>query len=139
MFRFDRIDDARILDEPSAPPDTPVVDAMADFTDADTGLPQVRLAIAPDTLWALDYFPMERTAERDDGSIEVTLRYASEAWLTRILTGFGGRLRVLDEPDVAESVRRSAGDALQAYTDNADHVDRTAYASPRDATESEAR
>lgn len=122
MFRFDRIDEARILDEPSAPPDAPAVEAMADFTDADTELPHVRLLIAPDSLWALDYFPMERTAQRDDGTVEVTLRYASDAWLTRILTGFGGRLRVLDDPDLIERVQHSACAALDAYASVADQA-----------------
>ncbi len=115
MFRTDRIDEAEVLDEPSAPGTTRPADVLADFTDASAGLPAVRLAVSPNLRWVVDYFPMETVAVHDDGSAEVRLRYATEAWLTRTVAGFGGRLRILDDPRTAAAVHAHASAALEAY------------------------
>src|SRR6185312_7895718 len=58
LFRFDRIDSAEALDEPSAPP--PAVEAGPDTSlfDADPSLPSATLRIAPTATWMFDYFPM---------------------------------------------------------------------------------
>lgn len=122
LFRFDRIDTAVVLDEQSAPRDSQRVEALSDFYDAGAGLPQVRLAIAPDRLWARDYFPMVTDAARDDGGVDVTLRYASDEWLVRMITGFGGRIRILDDERLAGLVDRAATAGLDAYAAAADEL-----------------
>ncbi|GAA4813830.1 helix-turn-helix transcriptional regulator [Tomitella cavernea] len=119
-FRLDRIDSAEVLDAPSEPPSAELVDALADFYDSATGLPQVRLAVASDCLWALDYFPMVDLADHPDGGKEASLRYASEDWLRRFLLGFGGRIRILDRPAESQLVHTSAAEALDAYARSAD-------------------
>ncbi|WP_182347501.1 helix-turn-helix transcriptional regulator [Tomitella gaofuii] len=118
-FRLDRIDSAEVLDAPSEPRSAEPVDALADFYDAAAGLPQVRLAVAPDCLWALDYFPMVDLADHPDGGKEASLRYASEEWLRRFLLGFGGRIRILDRPAESQRVHTSAVEALDAYARSA--------------------
>ncbi|QDQ97376.1 helix-turn-helix transcriptional regulator [Tomitella fengzijianii] len=115
MFRLDRIDSAEVLEEASDPHSAEQVDALADFYDSAAGLPQVHLAVAPDCLWALDYFPMNDLADHTDGGKEVSLRYASEDWLRRFLLSFGGRIRILDRPAMSQLVHARAVDALDAY------------------------
>ncbi len=120
MFRFDRIDEAHVLDEPSAPDTEGRADALADFYDSAAGLPQVRLAIAPECLWALDYFPMVTEADHPDGGVEVSLRYASDDWLRRLILGFGGRIRILDRPGVSAHVHADAAAAIDLYARSSD-------------------
>ena len=68
LFRFDRIVDARVLDEPSAPP-PPAVQAGPDTSlfDADPSLPSATLLIERSASWMFDYYPLQgdpRTARR---------------------------------------------------------------------------
>jgi proteasome accessory factor C len=116
LFRFDRILDAAVLDEPAAPPDI----AMAGppntaLFDADPSLPAAALRIAPGAAWMLEYFPMRMVAELPDGHREVAMTYAAEEWLVRQILGFGGDVAVLGPPALVERVRQSAAEAVAAY------------------------
>jgi proteasome accessory factor C len=64
----------------------------------------------------LEYFPMRVVAELPDGHREVAMTYAAEDWLVRQILGFGSDVAVLGPPSVVERVRRSADEALTAYT-----------------------
>src|ERR1700756_4112178 len=59
LFRFDRIVDAAVLDEPSAPPE-PALAAPPDtsLVDADPSLPSATLHLAPEASWMFEYYPM---------------------------------------------------------------------------------
>lgn len=116
LFRFDRIQAAVVLDEPSAPPE-PAVAAETDtgLFDADPALPSATLRIAPDSAWMLEYYPMRLLAENTDGSLNAAMTYASEAWMTRLLLGFGSAVTVLEPAALAEQVRAAAAEALRAY------------------------
>ena len=117
LFRFDRILDATVLDEPSAPPETAVGGPVnTALFDADPSLPAASLRIAPGAAWMLEYFPMRVVAELPDGHREVAMTYAAEDWLVRQILGFGSDVAVLGPPAVVERVRRSADEALAAYT-----------------------
>jgi proteasome accessory factor C len=117
LFRFDRILDATVLDEPSAPPETAVGGPVnTALFDADPSLPAASLRIAPGAAWMLEYFPMRVVAELPDGHREVAMTYAAEDWLVRQILGFGSDVAVLGPPSVVERVRRSADVALAAYT-----------------------
>ena len=117
LFRFDRILDATVLDEPSAPPETAVGGPVnTALFDADPSLPAASLRIAPGAAWMLEYFPMRVVAELPDGHREVAMTYAAEDWLVRQILGFGSDVAVLGPPSVVERVRRSADEALAAYT-----------------------
>lgn len=118
LFRFDRLVQARVLDEPSAPP-RPVA-AEPPHTalfDADPSLPSATLRIAPRAAWMLEYFPMRVVAELPDGQCEVEMTYAAEDWMARQLLGFGADVEVLAPPSLAQQVRRAAREALEAYRD----------------------
>lgn len=116
LFRFDRIDAAEVLDEPSAPPD-PAVQAGTDMSlfDADPSLPAATLLVAPSASWMFDYYPMKTLAQRPDGSREAAITYASGEWLTRLVLGFGSAVQVLAPESLAERVRAAATAAVAVY------------------------
>ena len=116
LFRFDRIVDARVLDEPSAPP-PPAVQAPPSTAlfDADPSLPSATLRVAGRAAWMLEYYPMRVLAELPNGSVEATMTYAAEDWMARQILGFGADVEVLAPESLADAVRRTAADALAAY------------------------
>jgi proteasome accessory factor C len=116
LFRFDRIDAAEVLGEPSTPP-PPAVEAGPDTSlfDADPSLPSATLYIAPSVTWMFDYFPMRMVRELSDGSCEAEMTYASEEWMARLVLGFGAAVRVLAPASLAARVQSAAAAALRAY------------------------
>ena len=116
LFRFDRIVDARVLDEPSAPPQ-PAVRAGPDTSlfDADPSLPSAKLAIDRSASWMFDYYPLRVIRELPDGACEAAMTYASDEWMARFVLGFGSAVRVLEPETLAQRVRESAAAALSAY------------------------
>jgi proteasome accessory factor C len=119
LFRFDRIVDARVLDEPSMPP-PPAVQAGPDTSlfdpdTADPSLPTATLLIDRSAAWMFDYYPLRVLREFDDGSCEAAMTYASDQWMARFVLGFGAAVRVLEPATLAEEIRRSAAAALEAY------------------------
>ncbi len=116
LFRFDRIVDARALDEPASPP-KPAVQALPSTAlfDADPSLPSATLRVSPRAAWMLEYFPMRVITELPDGSCEATMTYAAEDWMARQILGFGADVEVLAPKSLADEVRKSAADALAAY------------------------
>ncbi|MDJ0394986.1 YafY family protein [Rhodococcus sp. G-MC3] len=115
LFRFDRIDRAVELAERSVPPaDAPQEDSFEIFND-DPSLPQARLRIARGYAWVMDYYPMTQVGAEDDGSVTVTMRFATPAWMTRLILGFGEGVQVLSPPELQRSVSERARGALAAY------------------------
>ncbi|MCW2732998.1 MAG: putative transcriptional regulator [Mycobacterium sp.] len=116
LFRFDRIVDARVLDEPSAPPE-PAVAARPDTSlfDADPSLPAATLLIDRSAAWMFDYYPLRVVRELPDGACEAAMTYASDAWMARFILGFGSAVRVLEPQSLADRVRESAVAALETY------------------------
>ena len=116
LFRFDRIVDARVLDEPSAPPE-PAVQAAPDTSlfDADPSLPSATLRLAPSASWMFEYYPMRLLTELSDGYCEAAMTYASEEWMARLVLGFGSAVRVLAPQSLARRVQEAAAAALDTY------------------------
>ncbi|KUI32541.1 protein pafC [Mycobacterium sp. IS-1742] len=116
LFRFDRIVEARVLDEPAAPP-TPAVEAGPDTSlfDADPALPSATLLIDRSASWMFDYYPLRVVRELADGACEAAMTYASDEWMARFVLGFGSAVRVLEPQALADRVRQSAAAALLAY------------------------
>ncbi|MGK2882057.1 MAG: helix-turn-helix transcriptional regulator [Mycobacterium sp.] len=116
LFRFDRIVDAHALDQPSVPPE-PAVLAPPDTSlfDADPSLPYATLRVAPEASWVFEYFPLRVLRELADGSCEAAMTYASEAWMTRFVLGFGAAVRVLEPRSLVDRVQSAAQAALAAY------------------------
>jgi len=116
LFRFDRIVDAHVLDEPSVPPQ-PAVRAGPDTSlfDADPSLPSAALRIDRSAAWMFDYYPLREIRELPDGAWEAEMTYASDDWMARFVLGFGSAVRVLEPDSLAQRVRDSAAAALSAY------------------------
>jgi proteasome accessory factor C len=123
LFRFDRIVDANVLDEPSTPP-PPAVQAGPDTSlfDADPSLPSATLLIDRSASWMFDYYPLRVVRELPDGAFEAAMTYASDEWMARFVLGFGSAVRVLAPESLAQRVRESAAAALHAYEVGADNI-----------------
>ena len=118
LFRFDRIVDAHVLDEPSSPPE-PAVQAKPDTSlfDADPSLPAATLLIDRSAAWMFDYYPLRVLHELPDGACEAVMTYASDAWMARFVLGFGSAVRIVEPRALAGRVRDTAVGALRAYED----------------------
>ena len=116
LFRFDRIVDASVLDEPSAPPE-PAIKAPPDTSlfDADPSLPSATLRLAPEASWMFEYYPMRLLHDLPDGFCEAAMTYASEDWMARQVLGMGSAVRVLGPESLAARVREAAAAALESY------------------------
>lgn len=124
LFRFDRIVDAHVLDEPSAPP-APAVEAGPDTSlfDADPSLPSATLLIDRSAAWMFDYYPLRVVRELADGACEAAMTFASDEWMARFVLGFGSAVRVLEPQSLADRVRDVAVTALAAYEGSSVEVD----------------
>ncbi|NLU84893.1 YafY family protein [Rhodococcus sp. HNM0569] len=127
LFRLDRIDAATELDEPVAAPDRALASRahleLVTGTEShepfgDPALPRATLRVTKAAMWAVDYYPMDILAVDPDGSVRVTMPFASPEWMARLLLGFGADVTVLDPPDLAAAVRRGAEQALALYDDS---------------------
>ncbi|MFT3900163.1 MAG: WYL domain-containing protein [Gordonia sp. (in: high G+C Gram-positive bacteria)] len=117
LFRFDRIEAAEQLDEPAAPPERAVA-ASAPAGWAAQNLLTAELAIDRSALWVVENYLVDLVDDPPaDGSDPVRARvhYGSPEWLVRFLSGFGGAIRVVDQPDIADQVRELAAAARRRY------------------------
>ncbi len=117
LFRLDRVVRAQVLDVDGTPPPT------ARGRDLDAGLfapgPDdhvVTLDLRPSARWVVDYYPVESVVDDGQGGMRVTLRTGDLAWLRQLVLRLAGAGRVVDPPELADQVRRTAQDALAAYT-----------------------
>ncbi len=128
LFRFDRIVDAQVLDEPAAPPE-PAVQAEPDTSlfepdPDDPSFQSATLLIDRSASWIFDYYPLRVLREHDDGSCEAAMTYASDDWMSRLVLGFGSAVRVLAPESLARRVAESARAALAVYDLSAEHAGR---------------
>jgi len=116
LFRFDRIEGAVELDEPSRPPAQALgTDEHLELFSPDGDLPQAVLQISADHGWILENYPLDPVRTLPDRSVEATMRYGSQEWMARLVLGFGPGARVLGPPALVEAVRERARAALDAY------------------------
>lgn len=124
LFRLDRIDDARLLDEKAVVPASPDSGATLALFNADPQLPTAEIEIDPSLAWVMEYYLIDPVADPDDAApdpdapIAATMTYGSPDWLTRFLLGFGGRIRLQNAPEIALDVADRASAALAAYGDD---------------------
>lgn len=114
LFRLDRLDEVRELDQPAAPPPT------ARPTDLSGGLfhsapeqGEAVLRLEPEARWVAEYYPVDELVEHDDGHAEVRLRFTDDAWLVRLVLGLGGRAQVLHPSRLRAAVAERAEHALR--------------------------
>ena len=68
--------------------------------------------LAPDARWVAEYYPVDELVELPQGRARVRMRYSDRSWMTRLLLGLGGQVRVLNPTELACDVRQRAKDAL---------------------------
>lgn len=117
LFRFDRIEAARRLDEPATPPESAAESASpAGWEGQD--LPTAELEIDPEVLWVVENYLIDLIDEPagiPGDPVRALVRYGSPEWLVRFLLGFGGRIRVVNEPAVGDEVAQRAAAARARY------------------------
>jgi proteasome accessory factor C len=117
LFRLDRIDAVEVLDVAAeVPPE-------AEPLDLDHGLfrpgPDDVVAtvdLTPAARWVPDYYPCEEVVELPDGGLRIMLRTPDPMWLCRLALRLGPAARVVDPPEVVQTVRDEAAAALAAYS-----------------------
>jgi proteasome accessory factor C len=115
-FRLDRILAATVLDARAEVHE----DARGGSPDPKVFTPDpdgrlVTLEVDPAARWVADYYPCEEVVERGDGGLIVRLRTRDDAWVRRLALGLAGSGRLVDPPELADLVTRSAQEALTAY------------------------
>jgi proteasome accessory factor C len=116
LFRVDRIDAWRELDEPAAPP------PQARPTDVSDGVfhatpdqPLVTLRVSRGARWITEYYPCEEVRAEPGENWLVSLRASDLGWARRLVLGRGPEVAVVGPPELVEAVRAEAGTALDAY------------------------
>ncbi|SDN72393.1 YafY family protein [Geodermatophilus sp. DSM 45219] len=116
LFRLDRVDDVRVLDEPSSPPPgVPLRDVDAGLYQPGPGSPVVRLRLARTARWVAEYYPVEDVRELEDGGLAVAVRTADVAWAKRLVASLGGAATVEEPAELAAAVAADARAALTRY------------------------
>jgi proteasome accessory factor C len=115
VFRVDRMEDVRLLDEPARPP------ADVELRDLDEGLYHpaaehllVVLRVSPSYAWVADYYSTEEVAELPTG-LQISLRVFEPAWVRALVLGSGGQVEILSPGWLADSARSDAAAALAQY------------------------
>jgi proteasome accessory factor C len=115
VFRVDRIEDVRLLDEPARPPQGLELRDLAEGVyqpSTDHVLAVVRVSEA--YAWVADYYLAEQVTELPDG-LQVSFRVAEPSLVRSLVLGSGGQVEVLSPGWLAESIRADVVRALAAY------------------------
>lgn len=115
VFRLDRIEDVRVLDEPASVP------ADAQLRDLSEGVFHpaaehllVELRLGRAYAWVADYYAAEEITE-DGEQVRVSLRVADPGWVRSLVLGSAGQVEVLAPEWLADGIRNEALRALAAY------------------------
>ena len=117
LFRLDRIVAVQALDVAATPPpEARPRDLSAGlFQPGEDDLVAV-LDLAPAGRWIAEYHPVEEVQETADGGLRVRMRVGDRHWLERLVLRASGSVSVVEPKAVAETVSRTARQALAAYT-----------------------
>jgi proteasome accessory factor C len=118
LFRLDRIEDLKVLDEPANPP------ADAQLRNLDDGAFSPRgasftltLALPPQAHWVADTYRADVVRQDPDGTRVVALPVGDREWAVRLLLRLGGAVSVIGPTSLADEVTHAARAALAAYPD----------------------
>jgi proteasome accessory factor C len=116
LFRLDRVDAIRLLDEPAQPPASAAVrDLSGGVYQPAPDHPLVTLRVGPPGRWAADYYPCESVVEQADGWLQLTLRVADPTWVRRLVLGLGPMAELVGPEWLVQQTRNEAQQALAAY------------------------
>ncbi|MGW1074137.1 helix-turn-helix transcriptional regulator [Streptomyces sp. NPDC002537] len=114
-FRLDRVAEIRILDEPSDPPPVELRDLSEGLVQPAAEDPEVVIEVGPGGRWVAEYYPHDSAEELPEGGLRITLRTPDPASLRRLALRLGGDGRIVAPPELAESARDAAREALAMY------------------------
>ncbi|MFF4358013.1 helix-turn-helix transcriptional regulator [Streptomyces sp. NPDC001604] len=114
-FRLDRVAEIKILDEPSAPPEIELRDLSEALVQPAAEDPEVVVEVGPGGRWVAEYYPHDSADELADGGLRITLRTPDPASLRRLALRLGRDGRIVSPPELADSARQAAREALEAY------------------------
>ncbi|MFI8895911.1 helix-turn-helix transcriptional regulator [Streptomyces paradoxus] len=114
-FRLDRVAEIKILDEPSAPPEIELRDLSEALVQPAAEDPEVVVEVGPGGRWVAEYYPHDSADELPDGGLRITLRTPDPASLRRLALRLGRDGRIVSPPELADSARQAAREALAAY------------------------
>ncbi len=114
-FRLDRVAEIRLLDAPSAPPELELRDLSEGLVQPAAEDPEVVIEVGPGGRWVAEYYPHDSAEEMPDGGLRITLRTPDPASLRRLALRLGGEGRITSPPELAESARLAAREALAVY------------------------
>lgn len=116
VFRLDRMEDVRLLDEPA------VVPAGVQLRDLSEGVFHpaaehllVHLRLGRAYAWVADYYAAEEVRE-DGEQVTISLRVADPGWVRTLVLGSAGQVEVLSPDWLAEGIRAEAVRALAQYS-----------------------
>jgi proteasome accessory factor C len=115
LFRLDRVHEAEVLDTTVEAPSAPR-ELGEDWLLPAGDTTAVTLLLAPPARWVPDYYPTEQVRPRRGGNLEVSMRVADPRWLVRLLLRLAPHATVVSPPDLADSFRVTAREALGWYT-----------------------
>ncbi|MFE2035792.1 helix-turn-helix transcriptional regulator [Streptomyces scopuliridis] len=114
-FRLDRVAEIKLLDAPAAPPELELRDLSEGLVQPSAEDPEVVIEVGPGGRWVAEYYPHDSAVELPDGGLRITLRTPAPASLRRLALRLGGDGRIVSPPELADSARLAAGEALAAY------------------------
>ncbi|MBT1096127.1 helix-turn-helix transcriptional regulator [Streptomyces chartreusis] len=114
-FRLDRVAEIKILDEASAPPEVELRDLSEGLVQPAAEDPEVVVEVGPGGRWVAEYYPHDSADELADGGLRITLRTPDPASLRRLALRLGRDGRIVSPPELADSARQAAREALTAY------------------------
>jgi proteasome accessory factor C len=113
LFRLDRVLEAQVLDEPVDPGHTVGARSVEFRPDPTAGL--VTLHLTSRGRWVAESVPVEDVRNHPDGTFEVDLRVADQAWLHLLMLQVAGEVIAVQPASVAADVASVARAALAAY------------------------
>ena len=116
LFRLDRVDALRVLDEASRPPPTAVRrDLSGGVYQPAPEHPLVTLRVGPAGRWVADYYTCESVRDLPGNWLEVALRVADPARVRRLVLGLGAAAELVGPTWLVQEIRAEAQAALAAY------------------------
>ncbi|MGK5630069.1 helix-turn-helix transcriptional regulator [Streptomyces sp. URMC 123] len=114
-FRLDRVAEIRLLDERADPPPVELRDLSEGLVQPSAEDPEVVVEVGPGGRWVAEYYPHDSAEELPEGGLRITLRTPDPASLRRLALRLGRDGRIVSPPELAESARRAAREALAGY------------------------